>query len=53
MKTYLVQIGNINAQYNYKIKANSEKTAKQIAIKRHKELDRKLAGYNIYIKRIG
>lgn len=53
MKTYLVQIGNLNAQHSYKVKANSEKIAKEIAIKRHKELERSLTDNNVYIKRIG
>ena len=54
MKIYLVQIGNLNAQHNYKVKASSEKAAKQIALNRHKELGRSISDSdNVYIKRIG
>jgi len=54
MKIYLIEIGNINAQFRYKVKASSEKTAKQIAINRHKELGRIISDDDkVYIKRIG
>lgn len=49
MKTYLIQIGNINGQHNYKVKAKSEKSAKQLAISRHKELGRSLENKRVYI----
>lgn len=49
MKTYLIQIGNMNGQYNYKVKANSDKSAKQLAISRHKELGRSLENKRVYI----
>lgn len=49
MKTYLIQIGTINGQHNYKVKAKSEKSAKQLAISRHKELGRSLEGQRVYI----
>ncbi len=40
MKTYLIQIGNINRHYNYKVIASDLKTAKENAMKKHKELGR-------------
>lgn len=54
MKTYLVQIGNMNGQHNYKVKASSEKNAKEIAIRRHKELGRTIsADDNVYVQQRG
>ena len=41
MKTYLIEIGNMNAQNRYKIKASSSKSAIATAIKTHKEYGRK------------
>ena len=40
MKTYIIQIGSMNGQHNYRVKASSSKHAKEIAIKRHNELGR-------------
>lgn len=51
MKTYLIQIGNMNGQHNYKVKANTDKSAKATAVKRHKELGRSLEGKRVYISR--
>lgn len=51
MKTYLIQIGNMNAQHNYKVRAQSEKDAKALAIKRHKELDRSMEDKKVYVVR--
>lgn len=51
MKTYLIQIGNMNAQHNYKVKAHSEKSARAIAIKKHKELGRSIEDKRVYIVR--
>lgn len=52
MATYLVQIGNINFQNNYKVKSKTEKSAKELAIKRHKELGRSFKDCNVYVKRV-
>lgn len=52
MKTYLIQIGNMNAQNNYKVKANSEKSAKEIAIKHHKKLGRNLEDKKVFVTRV-
>lgn len=49
MKTYLIQIGNINGQHNYKVKASTEKSAKKTAIERHKELGRSLENKRVYV----
>ena len=49
MNTYLVQIGNLNAQNNYKVKAKTEKAAKEIALKRHKELGRNTENCKVYV----
>lgn len=52
MATYLVQIGNINFQNSYKVKSKTEKSAKELAIKRHKELGRSFKDCNVYVKRV-
>ena len=49
LKTYLIQIGNMNAQHNYKIKARSKKNAEAIAIKKHEELGRDMKDKKIYV----
>ena len=54
MKVFLVQIGNLNGQHNYKVKASSETAAKKIALNRHKELDRKIGENDrVYVRRVG
>lgn len=52
VKTWSVQIGTINSQWRYKVKAQTEKIAKDIAVKRHKELGRDLSGKGIFATRI-
>lgn len=50
MKLYYIQIGTMNGQNNYTIKTNGgAKRAKELALKRHKELGRRTEGVNIYV----
>lgn len=51
MNIYFVQIGSLNFQNNYKVKAKTEKDAKEIALKRHKELGRSLKDCKVYISK--
>lgn len=49
MKTYLIQIGNINRQNTYKVIATNLKKAKEIAMKRHRIHDRSLTDTKMYV----
>lgn len=49
MKTYIIQIGNMNAQNNYKVKADSVKEAKDIAVNHHKKLGRSLENKKVFV----
>lgn len=50
MSTYLVQIGTLNFQNNYKVKAKTQKEAKVKAIKLHEEKGRSMDGCNVYVR---
>lgn len=49
MKIFVIQIGNMSGQYNYRIKANNSKRAKELAVKRHAELGRSKTADRVYV----
>lgn len=49
MRKYLVQIGNINAQSNYTVIAETANKAKEIAKKLYLDAGKDLTDKNIYI----
>ena len=50
---YRVEIGTINAHHAYKVIATSAQRAKELAIKRHKELNRSLKGKDVFAEKRG
>ena len=50
---YLVEIGTINAQNRYVVKARTPQSASRQAMKKHKECGRNIDGQRVWVTMIG